>query len=301
MNAVLEVILAAVLAFCAEHWKGVVLGAALVGALNLIRRYMNRKHTPDGSTEVSDSTLSEGRVADVQADALMNAGTISAIRPEAARSLGILECLSTLERSNWTPDKCRARTRSKLYFAGFLATKWVTPDEQLDEFEHFLKRLSGAQDASVQFLLLDPFGSAIRQIHVMRSGVSHETELRRHAETFERHRDLMRRYPFYKIRLYDHVPYFRIVIVDGDTMAVTRYKVMEGREFGWKAPHLILRNDEYPERQDAVSLFYAFERYYEHMWGMGRDAAEAVLPTKSRRRNPPKNAAAPAVTRDANE
>jgi class 3 adenylate cyclase len=194
----------------------------------------------------------------------------------AVRRLGITRCIPTLEGSEWEPRACLPKVRRDLRFSGIFGAKWVRDGTPLENFDGLLRRLS-VQEGHVRFLLVNPFGTAVAEIIKARKIEADKEDL---SEILEKYLGLMARYPScLEVRLFDHLPHFRIVIRDDELMAVSRYKVWQGREYGMKAPHMILVKDPEPESDETNNMYDAFYGHFEHMWRAAK-APSKVLRAK---------------------
>lgn len=173
--------------------------------------------------------------------------------------MGITGATTILTKSRYEPLECIRQTRRKLFFMGILGSKWVEP-QMRDEMKLFLERVHD-RGGSVRFLLINPNGRAYRQLK-SRRGIT--------AESLKQFRSLCRDFPCLQVRLYDHVPCFRLVFIDDQLLALSRYKMdKEGyfqSRFGWEAPHLVIRADA------PWSLYEAFELHFQQVW----DIAQAL-------------------------
>lgn len=167
--------------------------------------------------------------------------------------MGISGATTILTKSRYEPLECMKQTRRKLYFMGILGSKWVEPQIR-DEFKEFLQR---AQDRGglVRFLLINPNSKAYKQLK-SRRGIT--------AESLKQFRLLCHEFPCLLVRLYNQSPCFRLVFIDDQTLALSRYKTdKEGyfqSRFGWEAPHLVIKADA------PWSMYEAFEIYFQQVW-----------------------------------
>jgi len=183
--------------------------------------------------------------------------TINEILNDGLKSIGVIEVTTKLDGSQFVPSECIKRTDSRLWFMGILGSKWITPHYMKAEFEQFIKRIQ-LRGGEVRFLLINPKSDSFKQLRDYRDGAISTTPL--HEWTL-----LVRKYNnTLKVRLYDHLPCFRIVILDNDELALSRYKIhQEGHfesKYGWENPHLVF-NSKAP-----WSFAYAFELYYKEEW-----------------------------------
>jgi hypothetical protein len=251
----------------------------LVVALHIWRRQRRRPAVGSVALKTADSASEASRPA-ITVASLHNRGNVrsDSFDDTAIERLGIVNCVPTLIGSNFTPEQCRHHTQYDLRFSGLQGTKWVDSDESIADFRHFLHRLRPRPRKSVRFLLVNPFGPSMPEILQARREVP---DTKRDLKNLQQFVSLMDDFDFLEVKLFDHFPYFRIVIIDGTEMAVSRYKVWTEHRYGSKGPHLILRNDVNPEDAQAVSLFYAFDQHFEHVWqDLSRSVAD-VLTTRT--------------------
>lgn len=80
--------------------------------------------------------------------------------------------------------------------------------------------------------------------------------------------ELSRDHDCFEVRLYNHMPSFRMQFVDAQYVAIARYKIEEeeyvASEYGLKAPHLVVQNEMANKYQ--WSLYGAFESLYNYIW-----------------------------------
>lgn len=169
----------------------------------------------------------------------------------------------SLTDSHIAPLACIRRTRSRLYFSGVLASKWVEQPDVFLEFKGLLNRLDKEQ-GEVKFLIINPFGDAFRRLHALRGGRLSTKSL----GPLER---LSVEHPSFEVRLVDALPAFRIVSIDDDVLSFSPYRlaaagyVASGQ--GWEAPHIVLDPlADYP-------LAEAFRLLFSETW-------EKALPLK---------------------
>lgn len=195
----------------------------------------------------------------------------------AVRRLGIVRCIPTLEGSEWEPQACVPKVRRELRFSGIFGTKWVKDGDALAAFEGLLRRLN-VQNGHVRFLLVNPFGKAVTEIAKARNIDPNDEST---SATLGKFVSLIERYPkVLQVYLFDHMPHFRIVIRDDEQMAVSRYKVWQGREFGMKAPHMILIKDPDPTSDETNNMYDAFYGHFEHMLGLATSVTKVIRKKK---------------------
>ena len=160
-----------------------------------------------------------------------------------------------LRRSTLEPLECINQTVSQLRFSGILATKWVADSYVLGKFTRLLERLDDS-GGSVQFLLIDPDSESYRRFSAVRwsSGSVQPIDMLRR---------LSAAHPSFKVRLYDVLPTFRVVLIDQSIVSFSPYLMDQGTEraqTGWEAPHIVL------DRTAPWPLAHTFETLFSEMW-----------------------------------
>lgn len=182
--------------------------------------------------------------------------------------LGIIDCTEKLKGSDLEPFKCMSNVRNSLYFMGVGGEKWVKTKQLRKAFANMLRETK-ARGGEVRFLLINPASQAYGDLYELRGeSVPYES--------YSHFVSLIKRFDNLKVRLYDHLPSFRMQFVDKTYLAVSHYffKKEDHEEWdgGWKIPHLIIKNagQEYGKKQ-YESLFDAFLVAYDSFWGNGID------------------------------
>jgi hypothetical protein len=152
-------------------------------------------------------------------------------------TLGITDATHLrLDGSRLTPSQCIHRTRSRLYFSGVLASKWVLEPAVRAELESLLIRLDGS-GGDVRFLIINPQGDAYQRLHTLRDG--HLS-----CESIFHLAHLAKRHPSFSVRAFNSLPAFRIVIIDDDVVTFSPYRLAASKylesDRGWRAPHVVL-------------------------------------------------------------
>lgn len=190
---------------------------------------------------------------------------------ELYNELGIINCTQTLKGSELEPIKCMPDVKKSLDFTGVGGEKWVKDAQLRKAFESMLLRTKSVGGV-VRFLLIDPSSEAYANLYQLR-GESVPFE------SYEKFIELKKRHKNLQVRLYDHMPSFRMQFVDEKYLAVSRYyfdkKTHDQFEGGWMIPHLIIQNatQEYgsTEIKHKWSLYESFQLAYEFSWDQGRD------------------------------
>lgn len=162
-----------------------------------------------------------------------------------------------LADSHLTPHACIQRTRKRLLFAGVLASKWVIDPAIRNGFDQLLARLD-ASNGEVRFLVINPAGDAFKRLNDLRDGNISTESIAPLKLLADQHRSL-------QVRLYDHLPAFRIVVIDDDVVSFSPYRLAaeaylaSGR--GWEAPHVVL------DPMANYPLAEAFLMVFAETWG----------------------------------
>ena len=172
----------------------------------------------------------------------------------------------SLTDSHIAPLACIRRTRSRLYFSGVLASKWVEKPDVLSEFNQLLSRLD-QEKGEVKFLVINPYGGAFRRLHELRGG-------RLSTESLVPLKELSATHPSFEVRLFDALPAFRIVSIDDDVLSFSPYRLAAAAYLasgkGWEAPHIVLDPlADYP-------LAEAFRLLFSETWDKAVPLEQAI-------------------------
>lgn len=163
---------------------------------------------------------------------------------------------SKLRGSPWEPEQCCARVQRRLFFMGVLGGKWVQQPESKQMFEAMLRRVQVA-GGDVRFLLIDPKGTAYKELRDSRQGNISDSAI-------NIWKSLVRKHSCLQVRLYNRLPTFRLSFLDDTELALSRYQLTSERHYqskwGWEAPHVIVTNG------GDWSLYPCFERYFQDLW-----------------------------------
>jgi hypothetical protein len=193
----------------------------------------------------------------------------NALFKESLQELGIVGVTTKLTESEFEPMNCMAETKRHLYFMGILGSKWV---EDKEIFREFLRTIE-SKNGLVKFLLINPIGATFKRLKTMRGGALSDNS----SQIFF---ELEKEFQCLEVRFYDEIPCFRLIFIDNDKLALTRFKLdYKGyfqSERGWDAPHLII------ESKSFWSLYDPFIRYYDLRWGQAQPIDQVI---KSQRRS----------------
>lgn len=214
------------------------------------RESLDHQNTPPvGQTRAFPSTPS--------ADGEGHAGLL-----QAATFLGIADHTAlALESSNVTPVQCCNDVVRTLKFSGIMANKWVLRPDSYQAFEGLLTELDRhGEEGLVRLMIVDPDGPSAPVLR--RRGLLTDRELK----SLPVLQDLLKRHPSFKIRMYDSLPIFRLIIVDNTYVTVAPYLNLPTAlpKDGWEVPQLALTpNAPYP-------LSQAFVTFFDEAWARSR-------------------------------
>jgi hypothetical protein len=213
---------------------------------------------PDDRTE--DLTKQDGASGDLTGVTNLNKSDRELL--SVLKSVGIVGATTNLSATQFEPREVMDRTNRHLLFMGILGSKWVNSHGAA--FEYFLRRVE-QKHGEVKFLLIDPKGQAYNKLEILREGAIKE-------ESLDKLYAFSKKYRCLNVKLYDELPSFRLIFIDEETLAVSRYKLdREGHfnsKFGWEAPHVIITTNA------DWSLFYSFEKFFHTIWGKSKELEE---------------------------
>ena len=178
--------------------------------------------------------------------------------------VGIVNATTKLSATQFEPTQCMEKTQKHLYFMGILGSKWVNTHG--GEFEKFLRRLE-SKHGEARFLLINPEGKAYSKLFALREGNIKIDSLKKLHE-------FSQKYECLRVKLYDDLPSFRLILIDELTLALSRYKLdRQGHfesKYGWEAPHIVI------SATTSWSFYWAFEHYYLNLWNSSIDLEDYV-------------------------
>ena len=185
--------------------------------------------------------------------------------------LGIINCTKGLKDTDLDPLRCMSSVHSSLFFMGVGGEKWVKDAQLRKSFENMLRRTESV-GGEVRFLLINPASDAYGDLYQLRGeSVPYDS--------YGQFVMLIKKYSNLNVRLYSHMPSFRMQFVDDSYLAVSRYYFDKSShdqwDGGWKIPHLIICNERSEFGKSEIkyrgSLFGSFLLAYNSIWHNGMD------------------------------
>jgi hypothetical protein len=163
-----------------------------------------------------------------------------------------------LAGSRMEPVQLMRRVRQRLWFSGVLASKWVSDPAVRSELSDFLTVLDHAPEGDVRFMIMNPAGPGYRRLRELRGD-----ELS--AEHLPLLAHLAREHSSFQVKVFDHLPAFRIHVIDKDVVTFSFYRLdeesyLEGDDQGWESPHVVL------DPLAPWPIAEAFATLFSEMW-----------------------------------
>jgi hypothetical protein len=162
-----------------------------------------------------------------------------------------------LPGSRMEPAQLMRRVRRRLWFSGVLASKWVVDPNVRTELSDFLSVLDHLPEGDVRFMIMNPDGPAYRRLRELRGdelSAEHLPELAR----------LTVEHSSFHVKTFDHLPKFRIHVLDNDVVTFSFYRLDEEsylrEDQEWASPHVAL------DPLAAWPLAEAFAILFNEMW-----------------------------------
>lgn len=163
-----------------------------------------------------------------------------------------------LAGSRMEPLQLMRRVKQRLWFSGVLASKWVTDPIVWNELTDFLTVLDHSPEGDVRFMIMNPEGPGYRRLRELRGdelNVEHLPLLAR----------LAREHSSFQVKVFDHLPTFRIHVIDKDVVTFSFYRLdeesyLQGDELSWESPHVVL------DPLAPWPLAEAFATLFNEMW-----------------------------------
>lgn len=155
------------------------------------------------------------------------------------------------------PTRLMQRARRRLWFSGVLASKWVADPAVRRELSDFLTVLDHSPEGDVRFMIMNPDGPGYRRLRELRGdelSVEHLPVLAR----------LAQQHSSFQVKVFDHLPTFRIHVIDKDVVTFSFYRLDEESylrgDQGWESPHIVL------DPLAPWPLAEAFATLFNEMW-----------------------------------
>lgn len=175
---------------------------------------------------------------------------------EKMADIGIIDCTLKLNDTDFAPTNCMERIKRKLLFSGVSGAKWVQDPVTQKKFRKMLDKISN-NNGEVKFLLIDPNSKAYEKLKKQREGdISNAS--------YPIWKQLVSEYDCLQVRCYNHLPSFRIQLMDDTTAAISRYQIRKEDydkfKQGWDNPHLIIKSE------GIMSFFPIYEKEFLKEW-----------------------------------
>jgi Bacterial transcriptional activator domain len=153
------------------------------------------------------------------------------------------------------PVELMHRVRQRLWFSGVLASKWVQDTEVLGELDEFLTVLDHSPQGDVRFMIMNPDGyRRLRELRGDEISAEHLPVLAR----------LTRQHSSFQVKVFSHLPRFRIHVLDNDVVTFSSYRLDEESylpdDQKPKSPHVVL------DPLAPFPLADAFASLFREMW-----------------------------------
>jgi hypothetical protein len=167
-----------------------------------------------------------------------------------------------LQGSRMEPKQCIRRVRSRLWFTGVLGSKWVTEPAVRSELDDLLTVLDDTEDSDVRFMIMNPLGPGYKRLYDLRNGRLSSEHIPHMARLAKRHSSL-------RVKVFDHLPTFRILVIDRDVVTFSFYRLDEDSylqsDGGWESPHIVL------DPLAPWPLAEAFTGLFDESWELAAD------------------------------
>jgi hypothetical protein len=163
-----------------------------------------------------------------------------------------------LAGSRMEPVQLMRRVKQRLWFSGVLASKWVADPAVRSELSDFLTVLDHSPEGDVRFMIMNPDGPGYRRLRELR-GDELSTE---HLPLLAH---LAREHSSFQVKVFDHLPTFRIHVIDKDVVTFSFYRLdeksyLDGDDQGWESPHVVL------DPLAPWPIAEAFATLFSEMW-----------------------------------
>ena len=162
-----------------------------------------------------------------------------------------------LSDARMEPTQLMRRVRQRLWFSGVLASKWVVDPDVRNELTDLLTVLDHSPAGDVRFMIMNPEGPGYRRLRELRGDELSAEHLPILARLTVEHSS-------FQVKVFDHLPIFRIHVLDRDVVAFSFYRLDEESylrdDEGWASPHLVL------DPLAPWPLADAFATLFNEMW-----------------------------------
>ncbi len=162
-----------------------------------------------------------------------------------------------LPGSRMEPMELMQRAKRRLWFSGVLASKWVADPAVRNELSDFLSVLDHAAEGDVRFMIMNPDGPGYRRLRELRGDELSTKHLPLLARLMEQHTS-------FQVKVFDHLPTFRIHVIDRDVVTFSSYRLDE---------ETYLRDDQRDQSPHVVldplapwPLAEVFATLFREMW-----------------------------------
>lgn len=162
-----------------------------------------------------------------------------------------------LSGSRMEPTQLMRRAKQRLWFSGVLASKWVTDPAVRGELSDFLTVLDHTPEGDVRFMIMNPDGRAYRRLRELLGNELSAEHLPLLAQLAQQHSS-------FQVKVFDHLPKFRIHVIDRDVVTFSPYRLDEETYLrgvqDWRPPHVVL------DPLAPWPLADAFATLFNEMW-----------------------------------
>jgi hypothetical protein len=163
-----------------------------------------------------------------------------------------------LAGSRMEPLQLMRRVRRRLWFSGVLASKWVTDPAVRSALSDFLTVLDHSLEGDARFMIMNPDGPGYRRLRELRGDELNTEHLPLLA-------GMVREHSSFQVKVFDHLPTFRIHVIDKDVVTFSFYRLdeesyLQDDDQAWESPHVVL------DPLAPWPLAEAFATLFNEMW-----------------------------------
>ena len=182
---------------------------------------------------------------------------------QSLKRIGISEITDAMEGSKWSPDAVMERARHEVKFLGVFGHKWAMDTQRQNNYKAMLTRIQ-LNGGKVQFLLLNPNSAEASKLALYRNQA---TDFYKDFPSIEFYKGLAREFDCFELRLFDHFPFIRLILVDG-VCSISRFKTQKTADHTLRAPQLVFA-PEGPD--DNWTMYQALVLLYDFLWKLAKD------------------------------